>query len=177
MNKFAKYLLVSTALSPILGAIAINQYARGEPWREWAAWLSVALVLVLVCWIMMSYVARSMQKQIVRITQFERNDHEMLAFLIAYLFPFLSSKNFLFTDHWLTGVYILVVLCVVLAHAGALHFNPVMGLLGYHFMGVKDDHDVSRVLISKQEMTGSGREVHTVRLGHNIYLHVGADDA
>ena len=177
MSRLAKYLLVSTALSPILGAVAVDQIANGKPWTMWGWWLGLALLLVLVCHGLLRYAARNVQRQTVRIVEIEHNSQEMLAFLIAYLFPFLSSKNFLFTDQWTTGVYILVVLCVVLAHAGALHFNPVMGLIGYHFVGMKDEHGVSRVLISKKEISRTGASVQAVRLGHHIYLEVGDGDA
>ena len=32
MNTFAKFLLVATSLSPVLGAVAVNQFARDESW-------------------------------------------------------------------------------------------------------------------------------------------------
>ena len=83
----------------------------------------------------------------------------------------------MFTDHWLTGSYILAVVCAVIAHANALHFNPVMGFLGFHFQGVIDEHGISRVLISRKEIRGSKMSIQAVRLAHNIYLRVGDEDA
>ncbi len=32
LNRFAKFLLVATSLSPVLGAVAVNQFALGRPW-------------------------------------------------------------------------------------------------------------------------------------------------
>jgi hypothetical protein len=108
---------------------------------------------------------------------FERNDQEILAFLLAYLLPFVSAENMAFTGEWLTGVYIFAIIFLVIAHAGAFHFNPVMGLLGYHFYAVKNADGVSLVLISKNELRRPGRDVQTVRLAHHIYLHIGDADA
>lgn len=34
LNLFAKFLLVATSLSPILGAVAVNQYSLGKPRPE-----------------------------------------------------------------------------------------------------------------------------------------------
>ena len=177
LNTLARFLLVSTSLAPILGAVAVNQFARDESWTRWGWWLVAAVLLVALCWAMLRYAARNAQKHRFRITEFERNDREVLAFLLAYLLPFVSAENMSFTGEWLTGAYILGIIFLVIAHAGALHFNPVMGLLGYHFYAVRNDDGVSQLLISKTELHRPGGELQTVRLAHHIYLHIGGTDA
>lgn len=177
LNRFAKFLLVATSLSPVLGAVAVNQFALGKPLSGWLPWLAVALGLILLCWLLLQYAAGNAQKQTLRIGQFESNDKEVLAFLLAYLLPFISSKDMAFEGQWLTGAYILVIIFLVIGHSGAFHFNPVMGLLGYHFYGVKKSGGVSLLLISKAELRRPDQEVETVRLAHNIYLHTGGVDA
>lgn len=177
LNTLAKLLLVSTSLAPVLGAVAVNQFARHEPWTRWAGWLLSALVLVVLCWAMLRYAAKNAQKHQFHIKEFERNDQEVLAFLLAYLLPFVSAENMAFTGQWLTGAYILAIIFLVIAHAGAFHFNPVMGLLGYHFYAVKNGDGVSQLLISRAELQRPGKEVRTVRLAYHIYLHTGGTDA
>ena len=177
MNRFAKFLLVSTALSPILGAVAVNQIARGQTWTSWSPWLGVALLLVLGCQALLVHAAKNVQKQRICIKEFERNDQEVLAFLLAYMLPFVSSANMIFADDWLTSVYILGIIYLVIAHADALHFNPVMGLLRYHFYAVKNAHNISHLLISKRKLLRPGKNVQTVRLTHNIYLDIGGTGA
>ena len=177
LNTFAKFLLVATSLSPLLGAVAVNQFARGEPATRWGAWLAAALLLVLLCWALLQYAARNAQRHQFRIKEFERNDKEVLAFLVTYLLPFLSTEKMGFAGDWLTGTYVLAIIFLVIAHAGAFHFNPVMGLLGYHFYAVKNSDGVPHLLISKDELRRPGRDVGTVRLAHGIYLHTGGADA
>jgi putative Mn2+ efflux pump MntP len=177
LSSLAKFLLVSTSLAPVLGAVAVNQIARHEHWTRWAGWLGAALLLVLLCWAMLRYAAQNSQTHLFHVKEFERNDKEVLAFLLAYLLPFVSSENMAFTGEPLTGAYILGVMLLVFAHAGAFHFNPVMGLFGYHFYAAKNGDGVSHLLISKGELRRVGREVRTVRLAHGVYLHVGGADA
>ncbi len=176
LNLFAKFLLVSTSLAPVLGAVAVNQIAQQKPLLSWGSWLAVALLLVFLCWAMLYYAANNAQKHIFRIEEFEQNDKEVLAFLLAYLLPFVSKENMAFTGEWLTGAYVLGIIFLVIAHAGAFHFNPVMGLFGYHFYGVKNDDGVSQLLISKNELRRPGMELRTVRLAHGIYLDTGEKD-
>ncbi|MEQ8990724.1 MAG: hypothetical protein RLO46_02735 [Pseudomonadales bacterium] len=177
LNTFARFLLVSTSLSPLLGAVAVNQFARGEPAMRWGAWLAVALLLVFLCWALLRYAAKNAQQHQFHIKEFERNDKEVLAFLVTYLLPFLSTEKMGFAGDWLTGAYVLAIIFLVIAHAGAFHFNPVMGLLGYHFYAVKNGDGVSHLLISKDELKRQNRDVETERLAHGIYLHTGGADA
>ena len=177
LNQFAKFLLVATSLSPILGAVAVNQYSLGKPTSSWLPWLVVALLLVLICWGLLQYAAHNAQKQTVRIAEFESNDKEVLSFLLAYLLPFISTKDMAFEGQWMTGAYIIAIIFLVIVHAGIFHFNPVMGLLGYHFYGVKNSEGVAMLVISKAELYRPGKDVETVRLAHNIYLHTGDADA
>lgn len=177
LNRVAKFLLVATSLSPILGAVAVTQLAADKPWTVWLPWVAVALLLVFICWLLLKFSASNIQGQKIKIEQFESSDKEVLAFLLAYLLPFISTDNMNFNGQWITGAYILTIIFLAVSHAGALHFNPVMGLLGYHFYGVKTSEGVSQLLISKAELRRPGKEVETVRLSHNIYLHTEDNDA
>lgn len=177
LSGVAKLLLVSTALAPVLGAVAVNQFAHNSRWFCWGGWLGAAVLLCLLCWAMLCYASKHVQKDLLHIKEFERNDKEVLAFLLAYLLPFVSAENMAFTGDPLTGAYILGIIFLVFAHAGAFHFNPVMGLLGYHFYDVKNKEGVSHLLISKDELRRAGKDVQTVRLAHGIYLHTGGTDA
>lgn len=177
LNVFAKFLLMATSLAPVLGAVAVNLIAQGKPWPSWVSWLSAALLLVVLCWALLRYAAKAGQQHVFHIKEFERNDKEVLAFLLAYLLPFVSSKGTAFTGEWLTDAYIFGVIFLVFAHAGAFHFNPVMGLLRFHFYSVKNGDGVSQLLISRAELRRPGKDVQTVRLAHGIYLHTGGSDA
>lgn len=177
LNRFAKFLLVATSLSPILGAVAVNQYSVGNPILSWLPWLAVAFLLALICWGLLRYSASNVQSQTLNIEKFKSNDKEVLAFLLAYLLPFMSSKGMAFEGQWLTGAYVLALVFLVISHAGIFHFNPVMGLLGYHFYNFKNSDGFSQLLISKKGFMRPEKEVRVVRLAHNIYLHTGDADA
>jgi len=177
LNRFAKFLLVATSLSPVLGAVGVNQFSLGKPCSSWLPWLVVAALLVLICWGVLQYSAKNSQKQNFLIKEFENNDKEVLAYLLTYLLPFISSKNMAFDGQWVTSIYVFTIIIMVIMHAGAYHFNPVMGLLGYHFYSVKNNEEVSVLLISKIELSRPDKDVKTVKLAHNIYLYIGEVDA
>lgn len=173
LNHLAKLMLVATSLAPILGAVAVNHLSNGKPWWYWGSWLMAGVLLTFICWGLLRHASDHGQQQTITVEDFESNDKEIVAFLLAYLLPFISSDNMTFEGDWLTGAYILLIIFLVVAHAGAFHFNPVMGLLGYHFYGVKTKDGVSQLLITKQPMKRPPTDVKTVLLSHNIYLATG----
>jgi MFS family permease len=176
LNWFAKALLVATALSPMLGAVAINQIANGRPWSQWTPWLVSAICFAVLCWLVLHYAARHGEKYTFQIKEFEDKDKEVLAFLLTYFLPFLATEKLEFKGEWMTGVYIMAIIILTIVHAGAFHFNPVMGLF-YHFYSVKDSCGASNLLISRKPLRKAGEEIETVRLAYNIYLERGKNDA
>ena len=176
LNNLAKFLLVLTALSPVLGAAAIDQFEHGEPWASWSICLVViALLLVLACWALLKYAAKNAQRYVFHVKEFVRKDQEMLTFLFIYLLPFLRSGTF--ASDWLMSIYILGILTLAIAHADAFHFNPVMRLLGFRFYAVKNQEGVTNLLISKKDLRQPNEEIQTVRLAPDVYLHTGVEDA
>jgi hypothetical protein len=101
MNYLAKLLLIATSLSPLLGAVAINQYVHSEPY--WWAWLAVGGLLVFICWALLRHMGKKIQSNSFTIISFEGNDKEVLAFLLTYLLPFIASEKLAFTGEWMTG--------------------------------------------------------------------------
>ena len=173
LNFSAKCLLVSTSLSPVLIANAINQFERCEPWKSYVWWLVAALLLVILCWRLLRYAENKAEIHEFQIKEFERKDQELLAFLLIYLLPFVRSENVTFASQWLTSAYVLTIIIIAIAYAGAFHFNPVMRMFGYRFYAVKNHHGVSTLLISKTDLRRPGSKLQTVRLAWDVYLHVG----
>ena len=178
LSIIARCLLVATSLSPVLGAVAVSEFERGETWWMWIWWLAAAALLVVLCWLLLRYAAKNAQKSLFLIKEFERKEQEMLVFLFIYLLPFIRSANPTFASEWLTSVYVLGIIVLAIAHAGAFHFNPVMRLVfQYRFYSVKNREGVTNLLISKKDLRRVGEEVQTVQLAWNVYLHIGESDA
>ncbi len=121
LNKRAKFLLVATSLSPVLGAVAMSQFDLYESWKRWEWWLVVvgALLLPILCWALLMYAKKQAPKQLFYIKEFERKDQEVLVFLFIYLLPFIRSVNPTFASEWLTGAYVLFIIIIAIAYTDA----------------------------------------------------------
>lgn len=173
LNRFARFLLVATSLSPILGAVAVIQFENNRDWLQWTPWLLATLLLAFLCWALLSLALRNGSRQSLAISEYERTDKEIVAFLLAYLLPLISSDEMTFNGNWITGTYILVITYLVVAHAGVLHFNPVMGLLGFHFYSVRTECGTSVLLMSKQVLNKSKNSIDCVQIADDIYISIG----
>ena len=178
LNFLTKFLLVSTSLSPVLGAMAISQFERGCPWTTWIWWLIAAIFLVFLCRCLLKYSAVTLQDDELTITEFERKDFEILTFLFIYLLPFIRSDHVTLENQWLTAVYVVSVIIVAIVYANAFHFNPVMRLFGYRFYSVKDGKGMSNLVISKTDLQRHQTKcIPIVELATNVYLHKESEDA
>ncbi|CAN5501753.1 hypothetical protein BH09SUM1_BH09SUM1_01150 [soil metagenome] len=171
LSRFARGLLIATALSPILGTISVLMYAKGEPWKVWTLWLIPPVILIVLCWLLLRYARQNFEEHQIEVKGCRRNDAEILVFLLTYLFPFITSDERLFGKEWPVGVYVLVLVFLSLLHAGAHHFNPVIWLvLGYQFYQIEDKDGVSSLLIWKGEFTNLTERTTVVKLTNHIYL-------
>lgn len=170
MNHFTKLLLIATSLSPLLGAVAVNQWANGE--SKWWGWVLATILLVFICWGLLVILSRKLSKNTFTVQEFESQDKEVLVFLLTYLLPFISSDKLSFTGEWFTGGYIIAIILISLMHADAFHFNPMMSLMGYHFYSVKGPDNLSYLLITTDPIRRPGKPLDTVSLAHNIKLQV-----
>ena len=177
LNIGAKYVLVSTSLSPVLGAVAISQCESKAPWPYWVIPLVIALLLIIICRMMLGNVSSKAGTELFYIKEFERKDQEVLIFLFIYLLPFIRSPSPSFASEWLMSIYVLGIIIAAVAHADAFHFNPVMRCLGYRFYSAKNQHGISSLLISNRNLRRIGEEINTVKLAWNVYLHKGEPDA
>lgn len=170
MSKLAKILLASTSLCPLLLIVSVNQFERYKSVKSGIMWLAAALVLIILCGWLLKHFSKKAGKHLLYIHEFERKDHEMLAFLFIYILPVIRSESPTFASEWITSVCLLVVLTFAIAHAHAFHFNPVMGFFGYRFYAIKDSRGVSNLLISKEDSQRPDQEIQTVQLTSNVYI-------
>lgn len=170
LNWFAKIVLISSAMSPILGAVAVSLLAS-KGWRlQGLIWLAIAAMLIGLCLIVLWQASTRGELHTVQIAEYESNDKEVLAFLLAYCLPLISSENLAFKSTWIPGAYFLAITFLAVLHSKSLHFNPMMGLFGYHFYGIKDDNGVSQILITRVELRQNRQKIKVVMLADHIYL-------
>ena len=182
LNKLAKLALVSTALAPIcltLWFVEIsNAWQSSLPWSDnlaahWQAgsgYLLAALILSGLCLglVRLSASRHGLERLPVKIKAVKTVDKEIVGFLLVYLLPLINqSQN---TISLSVLVFVAVIFFLIVYNSHAYHFNPLLGLFGYHFFEVTIEGDITYVLITRQNITDCKAVSQVVQLTEYMLL-------
>jgi hypothetical protein len=170
MNKLGKLILMLTSLTPILGAYAVNSFARDE--RYTGLWYSgIGFLLILICWLVILACKQSLPEEPLTTKKVKTSDKEVLAFLLVYLMP-LFTKDLIFTENWLTPIYILAIIAFCVYHSNSFTFNPLLSMAGYHFYEIENENGMTYLLVSKKTIHRHDNALRVKRISDYIYLDV-----
>ena len=174
LSQFAKLLLVATSLAPIFLTLWFVEFSDSwEPglaldltnnWTAGFSYLVLSILLTLICWGVISYAKseKGLERMPVKITGIKTADKEILGFLLVYLLPLISQSNSAINTPVL--VFVSVIFFVVVLNSHAYHFNPLLGLLGYHFYEATIDGDVTFILITDKTISNCSGITEVVQL-------------
>lgn len=148
LSSIAKVLLTCTAMAPVGFVYAWAAYWQGE--------IAPAIVigfcsfaLVPLCIFIMGYARRHLEVMPIKAEAIEPSDKESTAFLLLYLLPLFTDK--FDTLNWVVWIPIVAIFAVMTITGYNYHFNPLLGLMRWHFYRLQAD-GVTYVLITKRHL-------------------------
>lgn len=168
MSKFAQALLVATSISPILITVAISEFLQTKNIRDSLPYAIGALTLVLICILLLVGLKRGASPVSIKIKSVAPADKEVIAFWLAYLLPLIRESRINLTT-------MAVVLCIIflsLLTTNTYHFNPVLGMLGYHFYEITTIDEIKYVLLTRKSLTNTKAVSEVVEISHYMLLDV-----
>ena len=170
LSKFAKLLLTLTAIAPVL--LTYSWVAIIERKLALAGVLIIGCVLlVLLCIALLCYANGNLERMNFEAVSVEVADRENMAFLLLYLLPLFTDKFANLNWHiWIPAMF---VFGAVVATGYAYHFNPLLGLLGWHFYKVGTKEGIVYVLITKKQLRQATETVQVGQLTEYIVIDFG----
>jgi len=149
LSRFAKLMLTGTSLAPIALVYAWVLYSGGKlSMALGLVGLAIALVVLMVA--LLSYSEKHLERSKFKVTSIEAADREYITFILLYLSPLFTAQ---FGDlNWQVLVPTMIIFVLVISTGYGYHFNPLLGLLGWHFYKVGTEEGVAYVLITKKEL-------------------------
>lgn len=144
-----KTALVATAIAPVLLVYAIV-FVRDQKYVEAAIFLLVTYLLVWASRSIISYARRTGERLKLEITSIEAADRENIAFLLLYLLPLINGDAS--SPDYFVSALVLLVFGVVVATGHSYHFNPLLGIFGWHFYRVSISEGVTYVVLTKRTL-------------------------
>lgn len=161
LSKILKLFLVATSLAPVLLTLAFIEYRQGQFWWGGAAYLAAAVLLTAGCAGLLSGARRKLEILPFEIESATTADREVIGFLLAYILPLVLSQTGAVSLDSLTITFLLLLFAVVVWGTHSYDFNPVLGILNYHFYEVRTKGGIEYVLITRRKIV-SVREVTKV---------------
>lgn len=167
LSRFAKTLLTASAIAPISFVYAWAAYHQGEG--------SVALIAVLVgvaavaaCMIVLRFARTGLERIPFKAQEIEPADSENIGFMLLYLLPLFTDK--INTLNWEIWIPIVAIFSVITATGYGYHFNPLLGLLRWHFYKITSTEGVTYVLITKKHIRRASQVLSVGQLTEYILL-------
>jgi len=170
LNRLAKLLLTSTAIAPVLLTYAWVAYRAGAH-RQAAILLLTCAVLVGICLGMLKYSAKHLERMPFSTITAEAADRENIGFLLLYLLPLFTSA--FSALNWQVWIPAIAIFAAVVGTGYSYHFNPLLGLLGWHFYKVGTKEGVTYVLITKKHLRNATETIEVGQLTEYIVLDLG----
>jgi len=172
LSKLAKLLLVATSLAPVLGAFAMVRISEGKSGWSVYQWFFYAAMLLAICVLVTRFAKSNVEKEVLNIKTVRNSDKEILAFLIAYLLPLVTHDS-LGIKSVATTTYVFAIIAWAVYHCNSYYFNPLLGLLGYHFYEIETVDGMPHMLLTKQTIKTPSTTIQAVHLFDYTYLDVG----
>lgn len=152
-GRLAKLFLVLTAIAPV--GLVYAWVLATECNFIWAGVvLAASLSLVGVCWFLLGAAKNNLERSNFKPTAVEAADRENIAFMLLYLSPLFTSQ-FGSLNYGLL-IPTLVIFGILSATGYSYHFNPLLGLLGWHFYKVSSEQGITYVLVTKKQLRRAG---------------------
>jgi len=149
LGRIAKLLLVTSAIAPIGLVYAWVAYSEG--FYGWAAFLvCLCIVLVAICRYVLGQAKRLLERFPFKPSSVEAADRENMAFMLLYLSPLFTAQfGAVNLNLWIPTI---LIFALMTATGYSYHFNPLLGLMGWHFYKVASVEGVTYVMVTKKQL-------------------------
>ncbi|WP_122682237.1 hypothetical protein [Pseudomonas viridiflava] len=151
LGKPTRVILALTAIAPVSVSLAYIFFSHGINFAYVFLCLFICIALGFYSSWVIHKAARDFQALPIVIKKAKSADKEVLGFFVAYALP-LMFRGDVNPD---VGAWIIagLMLVLVLWTTHALHVNPVLGVIGFHFYEVETQEGVTYLLITKRAIS------------------------
>lgn len=163
-------MLTASAIAPIALTYAWVAYTQGE--ESVAIYAVVAgIVAVGVCLCVLRYAQKNIERMDFKPKSIEAADRESIGFMMLYLLPLFTDK--VNTLNWSLWIPTVAVFAAITAFGYGYHFNPLLGLLGWHFYKIESAEGVTYVVITKKHLRAASQALTVGQLTEYILIDLG----
>lgn len=162
-NKIIQVILVSTSISPILLTFWFKEFSISWDFSSGIFYLLTAVILLFVLKIIINLAKEKLQVIEISVIEISNADKESIIFIFTYLIPLLNIDIPML-------LFLLVLFFIIILTTNIYHFNPILGVLGYHQYEIKLKDGSTFILITKKTLFYSKQIVEVVQITNYMLL-------
>ncbi|MEJ5305857.1 MAG: hypothetical protein WHV63_07910 [Ignavibacteria bacterium] len=164
-NRLVKTILAITSLSPVLLTFWYKYFSDRWHIEDGVIYLILLLILIIVVLLLLNLANKKLEKLSVKIESVQNADNEVISYIFAYLLPLIGfDLKFL--------VFILILFLFIVYTTNIYHFNPILGLFGYHYYSITIENGTTFILISKKTLMNAKQINKVVQLDDYTLLEI-----
>lgn len=163
LSKLLELMMVITSISPVILTLWFKEFSKEWNYKDGVIYLITFFVLIGLAYFILNLGINKLQTKPVKIRSISTADKEIISFVFAYLLPLMDI-----TYSLLFFLLLLFVFIVLTTHT--YHFNPVLGLFGYHYYEVSIEGGTTYILITKKTLKNTDQVNNVVQLTDYIIL-------
>lgn len=173
LGSLARILLTASSIAPVSLVYSWVAYMQGEV-RTALISLAVGGILWVACLCLLRFSRRHLEVLPFRAASVEPADAESFGFMLLYLLPLLTDR--IGTLNWSVLVPIVIVFSVIIGTGYGYHFNPLLGIMRWHFYKVTSQSGVTFVLVTKKQIRTAADDLRVGQLTEYILLDMGDEE-
>lgn len=166
-----KITLVVTGLAPVLLTLGIVSISQSKLISLFL-FLATAL-LAIISNLIIIFFKRGLASHKIKINSVKTADQDVLSFLIAYLSPLITLKITEINYTMLVATFLLI--GIIIYHSNTYHFNPLLGVFGFHFYEVTTEENVTFILMSKRFIRNCREPIKVACVSEYMLIELGVD--
>jgi hypothetical protein len=172
LSKIARLMLTASSIAPVGFTYAWVAYLQDEG-RVAIIAVVISLLAVFLCLFILRFARKNLEALPFHAKEIEAADSENLGFMLLYLFPLFTDK--IGSLNWSVWIPLLVIFGVIVATGYGYHFNPLLGIMQWHFYKVTSTEGVTFVLITKKHLRGAMEKISVGQLTEYILIDLGGE--
>jgi hypothetical protein len=170
LSVLARIMLSVSAIAPVSFTYAWVAYTQGEANIAFAA-TGFGVIAVAMCLTVLGYAQTNLEVMPFQPASIEAADRESIGFMLLYLLPLFTDK--INTLNWSLWLPTIAVFGIITATGYGYHFNPLLGIMGWHFYKVSSADGVTYILITKKHLRTAATTLSVGQLTEYIIIDLG----
>lgn len=161
-SKFIQFVLVITSIAPVLVTFWFREFKKYWNIFDGLPYFLAAVLLFIVLKVFINLAKQKLESITIKMNEISSADQESIVYIFTYLTPLLDIDIKMI-------IFLLILFAIIVFTTNIYHFNPMLGILGYHQYEVKID-GTSFILITKKTLVNTKQIKYVVQLTNYIIL-------